>query len=212
MSLASTLALLRPALPSYVHLTRHGLIRCQRDNFQLNPKPKAPALAREMARTMFALGASSVIEGYTMSRMLPAGGDLRGEVPGAGQAVAPPPLAALRPGRPHEGEGPDRAGGHRPAVGAHAVHFCRGSRPVPAGGGGDGSERHGRLDGHSALAPWALPLAAVWPWPVGAAADRHSFGTGERAHDGDGPLMCRSLVDGDQRRSNAFVAVAKAEC
>jgi hypothetical protein len=73
MSFVSTLNLLRPTLPSYVHLTKHGLIQCQRDNFSLNVNPKSPLLAREMATTMFAMGASSVIEGYTMSRMLAEG-------------------------------------------------------------------------------------------------------------------------------------------
>jgi len=73
MSLSSTLALLRPALPSYVHLTQYHLIVCQRDTFQFNLESKAPPLAQEMAQAMFALGASSVIEGYTMSRMLADG-------------------------------------------------------------------------------------------------------------------------------------------
>lgn len=73
VSLTSTLALLRPTLPSYVHLTKYGLIQCGRDNFQLALNPKAPALARELAKTMFLMGASSVIEGYTMSRMLSEG-------------------------------------------------------------------------------------------------------------------------------------------
>jgi len=73
MSLTSTLALLHPMLPSYIHLTKHGLIECGPDNFQLVLNPQAPALAREMATTMFALGASSVIEGYTMSKLLAEG-------------------------------------------------------------------------------------------------------------------------------------------
>jgi hypothetical protein len=73
MSLASTLNLLRPTLPSYVHLTKFGLIQCSLDTFQFNPNPKAPALAHELAKAMFAMGASSVIEGYTMSKMLADG-------------------------------------------------------------------------------------------------------------------------------------------
>ena len=39
MSLASTLALVRPTLPSYVNLTKYGLIECRRDNFNLNLNP-----------------------------------------------------------------------------------------------------------------------------------------------------------------------------
>ena len=73
MSLASTLALVRPALPSYVNLTKFGLIQFHRDNFNLNLNPKAPLFAQEMAKTMFLMGASSVIEGYTMSKMLAEG-------------------------------------------------------------------------------------------------------------------------------------------
>src|SRR5208283_3861846 len=73
MSLTSTLNLLRPTLPSYVNLTKYGLIECGRDNFHLNLNPKAPRLALELAKTMFLMGASSVIEGYTMSRMLSEG-------------------------------------------------------------------------------------------------------------------------------------------
>jgi len=70
MSLTSTLAFMRHALPSYVHLTKYRLIECQRDKFALKPNPKAPEAAWEMAKAMFAMGANSVIEGYTMSRML----------------------------------------------------------------------------------------------------------------------------------------------
>lgn len=73
MSLTSTLALLHPTLSAYVHLTKYGLIQCRRDNFSFNLSPKSPALAREISTTMFAMGASSVIEGYTMSRMLAEG-------------------------------------------------------------------------------------------------------------------------------------------
>ncbi len=73
MSLASTLNFFRPTLPSYVNLTKYDLIQVLPDNFHLNLNPKAPVLAQEMAKTMFAMGASSVIEGYTMSKMLAAG-------------------------------------------------------------------------------------------------------------------------------------------
>jgi hypothetical protein len=73
VSLASTLTFLRPALASYIHLTRFNLIQCQPDKFGLNLNPQAPLLAQEMAQAMFLMGASSVIEGYTMSKMLAAG-------------------------------------------------------------------------------------------------------------------------------------------
>jgi hypothetical protein len=73
MTLASTLTVLRPTLASYVQLTKFDLIQCQRNNFGLNLNPKAPPLAQEMAKAMFLMGASSVIEGYTMSKMLAEG-------------------------------------------------------------------------------------------------------------------------------------------
>ena len=73
MTLASTLTAMRPALPSYVNLTKYGLISCDRDKFALNAHPKAPELAVRMAAMMFATGASSLIEGYTMSKMLANG-------------------------------------------------------------------------------------------------------------------------------------------
>jgi hypothetical protein len=40
------------------------------DGFELHPNLAAPSLALEMARTMFALGASACIEGYVTSRLL----------------------------------------------------------------------------------------------------------------------------------------------
>lgn len=73
MSLASTLNFFRPTLPSYVNLTKYDLIQVLPDNFHLNLNPKAPILSQEMAKTMFAMGASSIIEGHTMSKMLAAG-------------------------------------------------------------------------------------------------------------------------------------------
>ena len=73
MTLASTLASFRATLPSYVNLTKYGLIQSGRDNFQLVLNPKAPVMAQEMAKAMFGMGASSVIEGYTMSKMLSEG-------------------------------------------------------------------------------------------------------------------------------------------
>jgi len=70
MSVSSTLAFLRPTLPTYVHVTKYGLIQCQPDTFKLNLNPKAPALAQDFVKTVFLTGASSVIEAYTMSKML----------------------------------------------------------------------------------------------------------------------------------------------
>jgi hypothetical protein len=62
MSLASTLTLLRPTLSAYINLTKFGLIQCSRDNFQLELNPKAPALARDMATTMFAMGPAASLK------------------------------------------------------------------------------------------------------------------------------------------------------
>ena len=73
MSFAGALSILRPTLPYYLALTRHGLLRLKTDGFELHPSLAAPPLALEMARTMFALGASSCIEGYVTSRMLAEG-------------------------------------------------------------------------------------------------------------------------------------------
>src|SRR5262249_59236521 len=73
MSFAGALNLLRPTLPYYLALTRHGLLRLKPDGFELHPNLAAPPLAQEMARTMFALGASACIEGYVTSRMLAQG-------------------------------------------------------------------------------------------------------------------------------------------
>jgi hypothetical protein len=73
MNLASALSVLRPTLPYYLALTRHGLLRLKSDGFELHLSLSAPPLALEMARTMFVLGASSCIEGYVTSRMLAEG-------------------------------------------------------------------------------------------------------------------------------------------
>jgi hypothetical protein len=73
MSFAGALSVLRPTLPCYLALTRHGLLRLKPDGFELHPSLAAPRLAREMARAMFALGASACIEGYVTSRMLAEG-------------------------------------------------------------------------------------------------------------------------------------------
>ncbi len=73
MSLASALNILRPSLPYYLALARYGLLRISRDAFEFCPDPAAPPLAVEMARTVFALGASACTESYVMSRTLADG-------------------------------------------------------------------------------------------------------------------------------------------
>jgi hypothetical protein len=73
MSFANALSVLRPTLPHYVALTRYGLLRLHRDRFEFCPDPAAPPLAVEMARTVFALGASACTESYAMSRTLAEG-------------------------------------------------------------------------------------------------------------------------------------------
>ncbi len=73
MSLASALSLLRSTLPYYLALTRHGLLRLKSDGFELHLNTAAPALAQDMARTVFALGTSACIESYVTSRMLAEG-------------------------------------------------------------------------------------------------------------------------------------------
>jgi hypothetical protein len=73
MSFASALSVLRPTLPYYLALTRHGLLRLTRDAFEFYPNPAAPPLAVEMARAVFATGASSCTEAYVMSRTLAEG-------------------------------------------------------------------------------------------------------------------------------------------
>jgi hypothetical protein len=73
MSLASALNILRPTLPYYVALHRFRLLRLTADSFEFDPNPAAPALAVDMAKTVFALGASACTESYVMSRMLADG-------------------------------------------------------------------------------------------------------------------------------------------
>jgi hypothetical protein len=73
MSFASALNLLRPTLPYYLALTRHGLLRITRDPSEYHPDPSAPSIAQEMAKAVFTLGASSCTESYVMSRMLAEG-------------------------------------------------------------------------------------------------------------------------------------------
>jgi hypothetical protein len=72
MSFASALNVLRPTLPYYVALTKYGLLRITKDSFEL-AHAAAPPMAVEMARAVFALGASSCTESYVMSRTLAEG-------------------------------------------------------------------------------------------------------------------------------------------
>jgi hypothetical protein len=73
MSFPSALSVLRPTLPYYVALTKYGLLRLTKDSFEFCPHPAAPAVAVEMARAVFTMGASSCTESYVMSRTLAEG-------------------------------------------------------------------------------------------------------------------------------------------
>jgi hypothetical protein len=73
MSFASTLNNLRPTLPYYLALTRHGLLRITPNAYEFHPDKSAPPIALEMARTVFTMGASSCTESYVMSRTLAEG-------------------------------------------------------------------------------------------------------------------------------------------
>src|SRR4051794_25895308 len=73
MSFASALSVLRPTLPYYLALTKYDLLRINRDAFEFVPHAAAPPIAVEMAKTVFALGASSCTESYVMSRTLAEG-------------------------------------------------------------------------------------------------------------------------------------------
>jgi hypothetical protein len=73
MSFASALHVLRPAVPSYVAMTKYGLLRITEDRFEYHPNLAAPPLALEMARAVFSLGASTCTESYVVSRMLAEG-------------------------------------------------------------------------------------------------------------------------------------------
>lgn len=73
MSLANALNLLRPTLPFYVALTKYDILHLDQQTFQYRPHPAAPPLALDMAKAVFAMGASSCIESYVMSRMLREG-------------------------------------------------------------------------------------------------------------------------------------------
>ena len=52
MSFANALNILRPTLPYYVALTKHGLLRLTRDRFEFHPHPAAPPFALEMAQAV----------------------------------------------------------------------------------------------------------------------------------------------------------------
>src|ERR1700738_992588 len=73
MSFANALNILWPTLPYYLALTKHGLLRITKDCFQFHPQPAAPPIAVQMARAVFAMGASSCIESFVMSRTLAEG-------------------------------------------------------------------------------------------------------------------------------------------
>ncbi len=73
MSFASALNILQPTLPYYLALTRYGLLRINQHSVEFDPNPKAPALAIEMAKTVFMMGGSSCTESYVMSRTLAEG-------------------------------------------------------------------------------------------------------------------------------------------
>ncbi len=73
MSFTKTLADLRPALPCYIALKKYNLLRITDTSFEFHPNFAAPAVAIDMARSVFVLGASACIESYSMSRMLAEG-------------------------------------------------------------------------------------------------------------------------------------------
>jgi hypothetical protein len=64
---------LRPTLPYYLALTKYGLLHLDATTFEFRPHLNAPPLAREMAKAVFTMGASSCIESCVMSRMLSEG-------------------------------------------------------------------------------------------------------------------------------------------
>jgi hypothetical protein len=73
MSFATALNILRPTLPYYIALTKYGLLRIDQHSFEFDRNPRAPALAVEMAKAVFTMGASSCTESYVMSRTLAEG-------------------------------------------------------------------------------------------------------------------------------------------
>jgi len=73
MSLANALNLLRPSMPYYMALAKYDLLHLSKNNFEYRPNRAAPQLALEMVQTVMAMGASSCIESFVMSRMLTEG-------------------------------------------------------------------------------------------------------------------------------------------
>lgn len=73
MSFASALSILQPTLPYYLALKKYDLLHINKDCFEFQPHPAAPPIALEMARTAFAMGASTCIESFVMSRTLAEG-------------------------------------------------------------------------------------------------------------------------------------------
>ena len=70
MSFASALNILHRALPYHLALAKYDLLHITRNSFELRPHPAAPPIALELAATCFAMGASSCIESFVMSRTL----------------------------------------------------------------------------------------------------------------------------------------------
>jgi hypothetical protein len=56
MSFASALSLLQPALPYYLAVARYDLLHVTTHSFEFRPDTKAPALALEMVKAVFAMG------------------------------------------------------------------------------------------------------------------------------------------------------------
>ena len=73
MSLANALNILRPTLPFYVALTKLDILHLDQHTFEYRPHPAAPQMALDMAKAVFAMGASACIESYVTSRMLREG-------------------------------------------------------------------------------------------------------------------------------------------
>jgi len=73
MSLVNALNLLRPSLPYYMAVAKYDLLHLGKNSFEYRPNRAAPSLALEMVQTVMAMGASSCIESFVMSRMLTEG-------------------------------------------------------------------------------------------------------------------------------------------
>ena len=73
MSFASALNILHRALPYHLALAKYDLLHITRNTFEFRPHPAAPPIALELAATCFAMGASSCIESFVMSRTLAEG-------------------------------------------------------------------------------------------------------------------------------------------